>query len=101
VSVALFPEGTRSETGAIGRFKLGAFHLAMTKKRPVVPVVLGGARDVLPKHSLVFKKHALITVRVLDPVPTEGVTDTEALAAEVRERMIAAHREIEPEIRDP
>lgn len=93
VSVALFPEGTRSETGEIGRFKLGAFRLAIAEQRPVAPIVLSGAADVLPKHSLLFEKEAVIRLEVLDPVPTAGLaeSDAQALADDVRARMIAAH----------
>lgn len=46
------------------------------------------------------EKEAVIRARVLDPVPTAGMSeqDTERLAAEVRERMIAAHRDLEPDL---
>jgi 1-acyl-sn-glycerol-3-phosphate acyltransferase len=92
VSVALFPEGTRSESGEIGPFKLGAFRLAIAHRRPVVPLVLSGARELLPKGSLVFEKEAHIRLRVLDPVPTDGLTaeDAERLAKDVRDHMVAA-----------
>lgn len=89
VSVALFPEGTRSESGAIGQFKLGAFRLAIEHGREVVPIVLSGAKDVLPKGSFIFEKKAVIRVQVLDPVATKG-REPEALAAEVRQKMIDA-----------
>lgn len=97
VSVALFPEGTRSETGAIGPFKLGAFRLAIEHRRPVVPIVLAGARELLPKKSLVFEKAATVRVRVLDAVPVEGLTegDAQRLADDVRARMIAAYEALE------
>ena len=93
VSVALFPEGTRSETGAIGPFKLGAFRLAIAHGRPVVPVVLTGAKDLLPKRSVIFEKSATIEVRVLDPVSVEGLgeDDAESLAERVRAAMVATY----------
>jgi 1-acyl-sn-glycerol-3-phosphate acyltransferase len=92
VSVALFPEGTRSETGEIGNFKLGAFHLAIMHKRPVVPIVLKGAGEVLPKRSVLFEKEAEIEVNVLDPISTANFADedTPKLAELVREKMIEA-----------
>lgn len=92
VSVALFPEGTRSDDGSLGKFKLGAFNLAIQSGRPVVPVVIAGARALLPKHSLVFQKHADIHLRVLEPEPTDGLStsDAPALAERVRERMRVA-----------
>src|SRR5262249_17246747 len=73
VSVALFPEGTRSETGELGAFKHGAFRLAITHQKPIVPIVLSGASDLLPKGSVIFKKRAHIHVSVLDPLPTTGL----------------------------
>jgi 1-acyl-sn-glycerol-3-phosphate acyltransferase len=93
VSVTLFPEGTRTETGEIGAFKLGAFRLAIAKQVPIVPVVLSGARDLLPKGSLLFERDAEVRVEVLDPVRTGGLGEGDAasLAEDVRARMIAAY----------
>lgn len=97
VSVTLFPEGTRSADGSIGRFKLGAFNLAIEAQRPVVPVVIAGARELLPKHSVVFQKQAEIRLRVLEPETTRGLTssDAPALADRVRARMAEALAELE------
>jgi 1-acyl-sn-glycerol-3-phosphate acyltransferase len=96
VSVGLFPEGTRSESGAIGPFKLGAFRLAIEHQRPVAPVVLTGAREVLPKGSMIFEDEATIRLRVLDPIPTTGMKEdqVQALADEVRAKMLAAFEEM-------
>lgn len=93
VSVALFPEGTRTETGEIGPFKAGAFKLAIAHRRPIVPIVLSGARALLPKGSLVFEQRADVRVRVLDPIPTGGYTvdDAGRLAEETRACMVAAY----------
>ncbi|HUS66117.1 MAG TPA: lysophospholipid acyltransferase family protein [Kofleriaceae bacterium] len=98
VSVALFPEGTRSESGAIGGFRLGAFRLAIAEGRPVVPVVLSGARELLPKRSVLFEKHAVIRLQVLDAIATAGrpADGAQALADEVRARMVAAFAAAEP-----
>lgn len=92
VSVALFPEGTRSDDGSIGKFKLGAFKLAIEAGRPIVPVVISGAGDLLPKRSLLFRKHADIRLTVLAPEPTLdlGPEDAPELAERVRARMLEA-----------
>ena len=97
VSVCIFPEGTRSDDGGIGRFKLGAFKLAIEAQRSVVPVVLSGATALLPKHSLIFDRRADIRVRVLTPVPTHGLTlgETEPLAEKVRAQMVSALAELD------
>jgi len=52
VSVVVFPEGTRSSDGQIKPFKKGGFYLATDSGRPVVPVVIWGTRDVMPKGKL-------------------------------------------------
>lgn len=97
VSVALFPEGTRSDDGSIGAFKLGAFRLAIETGRPVVPVIIAGARQLLPKHSMVFQRNARIELRVLEPEPTRGlrVDDAPALAERTRARMVTALAQLE------
>lgn len=97
VSVCVFPEGTRSVDGRLGAFKLGAFRLAVDRGRPIVPVVLDGAGDFLPKKSLVMAERASVRVRVLEPVETVGLTraDVPALAAAVRARMDEALAELE------
>ena len=51
MSVVIAPEGTRSLTPRLGRFKKGAFHIAMQAGAPIVPVVIpqhlrGDAREV-------------------------------------------------------
>ena len=47
VSVVIFPEGTRSADGQVGKFKRGAFQIAFDMNLPVVPMSLTGVYDVL------------------------------------------------------
>jgi putative phosphoserine phosphatase/1-acylglycerol-3-phosphate O-acyltransferase len=68
-SIAIAPEGTRSATPRLGRFKKGAFHLAMQAGVPMVPIVIHNAQDALPKGALVTHP-ATIRVDVLAPVET-------------------------------
>lgn len=70
-SVLLFPEGTRSEDGHIKAFKPGAFILAEKLKIPVLPVVIYGTRDALPKKSLISLGVHQIRLKVLDEIPYE------------------------------
>jgi len=96
VSVAIFPEGTRTEDGAIGAFKMGAFKLAIDHQRPIVPVVISGARDLLPKRSFILSGAADVWLRVLEPLPTLGLVpeDTSTLASLTRDKMVAALAEL-------
>lgn len=73
MSIAVFPEGARTHTGKIRRFKKGAYRLAMEFNLPVVPVTIDGAYDVMPR----FKKlphWGTITLTVHEPIvaPAEG-----------------------------
>lgn len=70
-SVFIFPEGTRSRTGKVKDFKLGAFRLALENRVPILPVAIDGTTRALPKHSLDFHgKHAII-MKVLPEIPFE------------------------------
>lgn len=55
-SIALFPEGTRSVDGRIGRFHKGPFHIAQELGLDVLPMCLYGTGRVLRKHSFRFMK---------------------------------------------
>lgn len=50
----IFPEGTRSKTGAVGPFKRGAFKIALDLKLPVVPLSISGCYQMLPKGKWWF-----------------------------------------------
>ncbi|MDQ1246628.1 MAG: 1-acyl-sn-glycerol-3-phosphate acyltransferase [Actinomycetota bacterium] len=78
-SIMMFPEGTRSTTGQMRPFKTGAFELAREAGIPVVPIVLRGTRNALPKRGFVLQGRHAITVTVLPPVPAGEVS---ALTAE-------------------
>jgi 1-acyl-sn-glycerol-3-phosphate acyltransferase len=66
-SLALFPEGTRSETGKIGPFKSASFALAQETGNPIVPVYIGGSYAILQKKSLLVRPGA-VTCTIGDPI---------------------------------
>ena len=70
-SLMIFPEGTRSETKEIGRFKEGAFLLAKETNSPILPIILDGTGEALPKHGFFMRGKHYIKVRVLDEIPPE------------------------------
>lgn len=49
VCTVIFPEGTRTKDGQVGRFKRGAFQIALDLQLPVAPISLSGCYNVLPK----------------------------------------------------
>lgn len=66
-SVIIFPEGTRSRTAEIGRFHKGAFYLAQQLNLDIVPVMIHGNTDVLPKNDNVLKRSP-ITIQILPKI---------------------------------
>ncbi len=72
-TVILAPEGTRSRDGTLGRFKLGAFRLAVATGAPIVPVVVRGAGSLMPPGRW-WVQPGKVTVEVKAPVATEGWT---------------------------
>ena len=73
ISVAFFPEGTRSHTGKMGKFQNGAFKLAIKEKFPVLPVAINGTRDAIPKGRWIFRKKAFGTIEFLPAVETKDL----------------------------
>jgi 1-acyl-sn-glycerol-3-phosphate acyltransferase len=53
ISLVVYPEGTRSRSGRLSRFKLGAFRAAKTANVSIVPVTITGTREMMPSHAFV------------------------------------------------
>jgi putative phosphoserine phosphatase / 1-acylglycerol-3-phosphate O-acyltransferase len=83
LSLAIAPEGTRSTTLHVGKFKKGAFFMAMAAGVPIVPIVLRNTLEALPK-SWVVVRPATIDVVVLPPIETRDWT-RDQLSARVSE----------------
>lgn len=64
-SVIVFPEGTRSADGKIGRFHKGAFYLAGELGLDILPICLYGNGMISSKRQPIYIKHGLVVSRVL------------------------------------
>jgi putative phosphoserine phosphatase / 1-acylglycerol-3-phosphate O-acyltransferase len=69
LSLVIAPEGTRSATPRLGRFKKGAFHIAMQAQVPMVPIVLRNVGELMWRGSQTLRP-GTIEVCVLPPVDT-------------------------------
>ena len=89
-SVILFPEGTRSRNGKLGRFKRGAFHLALETGVPIVPVAISGTGRVVKPRSIVVQPGP-VHVTFMAPIDAAAyASDLDALLTRTR-REIARH----------
>ncbi|WP_264535730.1 1-acyl-sn-glycerol-3-phosphate acyltransferase [Flavobacterium sp. N1736] len=66
-SLMIFPEGTRSESNQIKRFHKGAFYLAEEFNLDIIPVVIHGASEAIPKGDFVIH-HSYLTVSILERI---------------------------------
>lgn len=71
-SIMMFPEGTRSVDGRLRAFKPGAFQIALATQTPLLPIVLEGTGDALPKRGFVLQGRHPIRLRILDEIPYES-----------------------------
>jgi 1-acyl-sn-glycerol-3-phosphate acyltransferase len=88
----MFPEGTRSPDGNLKAFKPGAFVLALETRSPVLPIVLRGTADALPKRGFVLRGRHAIHVQILDEIPAAQFDCLTADALSDRVRSLIAAR---------
>ncbi len=77
VSMAIFPEGQRTYTGKMGRFKKGAYVVATQMQLPIVPVTLNGPYDVLKIHSRIMNLGKNLEIVIHNPISTTGMTEAD------------------------
>jgi 1-acyl-sn-glycerol-3-phosphate acyltransferase len=65
--LTIFPEGTRSPTGALQEVKEGATVLAIRSAAPILPIAIVGSQRFWPKGKLLFRPGRRMTVRVGEP----------------------------------
>lgn len=102
-SLMVFPEGTRSENNVIKRFHKGAFFLAETFNLDIIPVVIHGASELIPKGDFVIHD-GIITVTILERITPENKSfgnnyteRTKQISAYFKEQ----HRKIREQLEGP
>ncbi len=86
-SIWIAPEGTRSETGELGPFKKGGFHLALDSGARILPVTLRGTREILRPHDWRVHAGREVHVTISEPI------DPKAYGKDRREELMQAVRE--------
>jgi 1-acyl-sn-glycerol-3-phosphate acyltransferase len=102
-SLMVFPEGTRSENNVVKRFHKGAFFLAEEFKIDIIPVVIHGASELIPKGDFVIH-HGKLTVTILERIAPDdfsfGTNYTER-TKQISTFFKAEYRKIRQELEGP
>lgn len=77
-SVLYFPEGTRSRDGKLLPFKMGAFKLAVESGHDVLPIVIRGSLNALPKDSVLLHRKSRMSLEVLPPISVKSFQGNES-----------------------
>jgi 1-acyl-sn-glycerol-3-phosphate acyltransferase len=93
--VLMFPEGTRTRDGSIGRLQAGPVMLAARGGVPIVPMVIDGAFEAWPRTHLLPWPHR-IRVALGEPIllPDDKGLDAEAVMEEIHRRMVELQAEL-------
>ena len=99
-SLVVFPEGSRTYTGRLGRFKKGAYLLADELQLPVVPITITGPFEVLPRtKGINFVAHHPMHMIIHAPIQPQGKgrTDIQELMDKSRNIIL---QDLPPQYRD-
>ena len=88
-SVVIYPEGSRTSDGQVGRFKGGIFLLAIETGLPVVPISVINTRAVMPKGRLMTCP-ADVKVVVHERLTTKGLVRDDARTLAKQAQQIVA-----------
>lgn len=93
-AIIVYPEGTRGQDYHLRPFKKGPFVLAIASQSPIVPTIVFGSREVMPKGSFRIRS-GVIDLHFLTPVSPQGLTydDRSELMSVVWNRMADEMRE--------
>jgi 1-acyl-sn-glycerol-3-phosphate acyltransferase len=75
LTIAIFPEGTRTLDGKINDFRRGFIHVLRSSELEVLPVTLRGFYELKPKNRFHIKFNAKVNVVVHKPIENKTLTD--------------------------
>ena len=89
--IGIFPEGTRSSDGKIGRTFTGTARFALEAKVPVIPVGIKGSYEIMSRHDKTPKFKKNIEIKVGSPMYFEEYyekSDGENVLREVTDKIM-------------
>lgn len=94
-NLIIWPEGTRSRDGRMGRFKNGAFQLAWRTVTPIVPVLTVGSDILLPPGRRLLTPARVGLVLLPPLLPEAGLSEEEGILALKRKTRRTIQEEME------
>ena len=87
--IIIYPEGTRSLDGKVGKFKKGGVILALSMGISIVPISISGSALLAPKGEYMIKS-GKIKMMIGKPISTEGkdISDRQYLVTAIRDEVI-------------
>ena len=98
--ILIFPEGTRSHDGSVGRFRAGGLRLLAAANLPVVPVCIMGTFKALPRGAAMVKTGRKLRMIIGDALRPADFPSVDSWMAELERRMRATHAEGSVGLRD-
>lgn len=98
ISIFIFPEGTRSKTGRVGRFKEGAFILAKQAEVAILPVVADGTFDAMNSNRM--QRPHTFKIKILKPIDAQTVaaTSEKEMAKQINELIREEHKALRADL---
>ncbi len=98
-SVLIFPEGTHSLDGSVGKFKDGGFRLALQEGASILPIAICGSHKIMPKFSWIITPQKVL-VKIGKPINFEkkeklSSDDYDSALYKVRGSILEMHQELE------
>jgi 1-acyl-sn-glycerol-3-phosphate acyltransferase len=73
LTIAIFPEGTRTASGNMNTFKKGFVHILRGSNLDILPITLNGFYRFMPRHSLKIDPRAHLEIVVHPPIRREDL----------------------------
>jgi 1-acyl-sn-glycerol-3-phosphate acyltransferase len=94
-NILMYPEGTRSRDGRLGRFRTGAAYLAVTHQLPVVPIYLHGTYLAMPRGVRWPRPHP-VEVHIGAPIRPDPGEDHRGLTERMQSAVARMRDEVGP-----
>ena len=92
-NLIIFPEGTRSTSRSMAKFRHGVSILALEKQVPVVPVFLAGLKQLRPKGTREIHPGP-VGAHILDPICFEPGTEVPEATRQIYDALNAVHTRV-------